>query len=66
MEIKDCELTAEQNENVTAGDSGREIKTLMHCDACEWEIAWLGDYMNGQYYDCPECMAHAYHGIRYC
>lgn len=60
------ELDDKQNKEVTAGAGRREIKTMMHCDACGWEIAWLGDYMNGIVYDCPQCFAHAYHGIRHC
>ena len=50
---------------MSAGQQKKETKTLMHCDVCEWEITWLGDYMNGIYYECPQCNAIAYHGIKY-
>lgn len=55
----------EEIEQVSAGQQKKETKTLMHCDVCKWEITWLGDYMNGIYYECPQCNAIAYHGIKY-
>ena len=66
MEIKRYELTAEQSESVAAGKDQRAVKTLMHCDECGLELNWLGDYMNGQVYICPQCEAVAFHGIEYC
>ena len=63
----ECELTDQQKEEVIAGagEEKRGVETVMRCDSCGWEQAWAGDYMNGQFYDCPICKEHSYHGIRY-
>ena len=63
---KTCELTNEQAEQVAAGTDDEGVKTMMLCDACGWKLAWAGDYLNGKYYDCPQCFAPAYHGIYHC
>lgn len=70
MELKEelknkCELFEEQNKEVNAGAVLPEIYTEMSCDACKYDILWVGDYMNGVVYDCPRCFAHAFHGTRY-
>ena len=62
---KTCELTNEQAEQVAAGTDGNRVMTRMQCEACDWVQAWAGDYMNGIYYECPECGAPAYHGVGY-
>ena len=66
MEMKDSELTASQDEKVTAGlEDPFGLKTVMHCDSCSFELVWAGDYLNGLIYNCPHCGAHTYHGIMY-
>lgn len=63
---KPIELTNEQAENVSAGTDGKGIKTLMRCEDCGWQINWAGNYMNNHYYDCPQCFAPQFHGIKLC
>ena len=63
MEIKDRELTAKQLEEVTAaGEDDGRVATEMVCDECPENKLWRGNFMNGVY-DCPQCGAHAFHGV---
>lgn len=64
--LNEFELTDQQQEEVIAGaEDGKMIMTVMYCEECRYRDFWSGDYMNGQYYNCPHCKKFAFHGIKY-
>ena len=65
MEIKDCELTNQEMEEVTGGEANQK-NTVMHCEACNFDLEWAGYFKKGVYYDCPKCGANEFHAVAYC
>ena len=64
---QECELTESQKENVIAGavDGERRIITTMFCEECRYKMYWDGRFEKNEYFDCPHCGAHRFHGIHY-
>ena len=62
------DMIANEDEKIAAGTANPfGVRTLMHCDKCNFELEWAGEYYySGQVYDCPHCHKHAFHGIRLC
>ena len=63
---KEMDLVNGGYDSPTIEEDGKGIKTLMRCEDCGWQINWAGNYMNNHYYDCPQCFAPQFHGIKLC
>ena len=57
-------LSSEETAHVSGG-SVDEKHTLMHCDDCEYETVWIGDFMDDLPYPCECCGELSMHGIGY-
>ena len=62
------DLTGREDGNVTAGSANPfGVRTMMHCDKCNFELVWAGEYYyDAEVFNCPHCHAHAFHGIYLC
>ena len=57
-------LRSEESAQVSGGRAD-EKHTLMHCEECEYETVWIGDFMDELPHTCEVCGELAMYGIRY-
>ena len=65
MENEENGLLSSEELAQVSGGSVDEKHTLMHCDECEYETVWIGDFMDDLPYPCEICGDRSMHGIRY-
>ncbi len=65
MEMKEDNGLLSSKETTQVSGGADEKHTLMHCEECEYETVWIGDFMDELPHPCECCGELAMYGIRY-